>query len=340
MSKLTRLKPPKYERGSSTIYTALFLLISSSFVGIRTVFAHTGQPIAPHDFWNAWNSDFTLLCALELSVGLYLLGVYRLWSRKGINQGIPVWRCVAFLAAIFTLVLALVSPLDALSGALFSAHMVQHLILIFATGPLLLISYFPVGVLWALPRQWAHTLGQKWNQLYLLKKLQQCLKNPKLAWVLFGFAFWVWHIPTFYQAALQSEAIHSFEHVCYLVTGMLFWQVLFRISSLNYANALLAVPYLFSTALHSGILGALMTFSSEPWYPFYSASARLWGLTPIQDQQLAGTIMWLPTGTILAGLSIFYFAAWLRAMETQSKSSEKQVISEASINRYVANDNQ
>jgi putative membrane protein len=315
-----KLKSAMFTRPLQRI--SFLCLVVILFAEVGTVFAHTGQPITPHDFWGAWNNNFYLLLAIEIDLIVYLWGIWQLWHRAGLGHGVPVWRCLSFVGALITLVIALISPLDALSGALFSAHMLQHLILIFGTAPLLLFSDFSVVMLWALPRRWAHTLGHKWNQVNLLNKVWQFMKGPLIAWFLFGAIFWIWHTPAFYQAALQNEMLHAFEHLCFLFSAMLFWRVLFNIS--NYSNYGLALPYLFSTALHSGILGALMTFSTRAWYQVYATSAAAWGLTAIQDQQLAGVIMWIPSGAVLGGLSIFYFALWLRGMERQFKRNQRQ----------------
>jgi putative membrane protein len=99
---------------------------------------------------------------------------------------------------------------------------------------------------------------------------------------------------------------------------MLFWWVLLKPTTQDHVHYGLAIPYLFTTVLHSGVLRALMTFSSQPWYPYYAPLVGSWGLTPLQDQQLAGLIMWIPGGAVFSLLTIGYFAAWLRALEQRS----------------------
>src|SRR5581483_7510554 len=128
------------------------------------VFAHPGQPLAPHDLWTAWNIDLTLLIPLALAAWVYLWGMRNVWQRAGVGRGISVQRGLCFLGASLALVVALVSPLDALSGVLFSAHMVQHLILILVAAPLLVLCDFPLALLWALPRRWAQVLGHRLHE--------------------------------------------------------------------------------------------------------------------------------------------------------------------------------
>jgi putative membrane protein len=137
-------------------------------------------------------------------------------------------------------------------------------------------------------------------------------------WILFALAMWLWHAPLFYQAALRNEIIHTFEHVTFLIAAMLFWWILFRHTQPDHIHYAMTIPFLFLTVLQSSVLGALMTFTSQPWYPYYAGSVAPWGFTPLQDQQLAGLIMWMPGGAIFTLLTILYFAAWLRALEQRS----------------------
>jgi hypothetical protein len=129
-------------------------------------------------------------------------------------------------------------------------------------------------------------------------------------WLLHAVALWIWHVPSLYEAALERESIHALEHACFFVTAALFWWGLTRgrYGRLGYGAA---VVYVFATAMHSGLLGAALTVSPRLWYPIYARSTSAWGLSPIEDQQLAGLIMWIPAGVIFAGVGLAFFAAWL-----------------------------
>ncbi len=185
------------------------------------------------------------------------------------------------------------------------------------------MSDFPLALLWALPRGWARATGGYLTRSVTLSRVWRVISSPLAAWLLFTIALWLWHAPRLYQAALEDEGIHVFEHFVLLSTAMLFWWVLLtpagRRGGERQVRYGLAVLYLFTTTLQSGILGALMTFSSQPWYPYYAPLVAPWGLTPLEDQQLAGLIMWMPGGFILTGLTIAYFAAWLRALEKHTE---------------------
>jgi putative membrane protein len=282
------------------------------------VLAHVGVPLAPHDVWAAWNIAPVLLMPLTMTVIVYLWGVRTVWRRAGTGHGITYLRCACFLGGVLALLVALVSPLDAVSGVLFSAHMAQHLVLMLVVAPLLVMSDFPLALLWALPRRWARWLGPRLNHSHPLSQAWHRLSSPICAWLLFALALWGWHTPALYEAALKSETLHAVEHLGFLATAMLFWWVLIKPTRPTYLHYGMAIPYLFTTVLHSGLLGALMTFTSQPWYPYYAPLVTPWGLTPLQDQQLAGLIMWLPGGAVFTLLTIGYFAAWFRALEQRS----------------------
>jgi putative membrane protein len=283
-----------------------------------SVSPHSGGPLEPHDLWTAWNLDPWLLIPFAVTALIFGWGTRNVWRRAGVGRGINVRHCISFSGGMLALIVALVSPLDAMSNALFSAHMTQHMILMLVCAPLLVMSNFPVAWLAVLPRHKAKTMGQRLNQSRALARVWQLLSGPVSAWLLFAIMLWVWHASRLYEAALLDETIHTLEHLLFLVTAMLFWWVLFKQTTQKHVHYGMAIPYLFMTILHSGILGALMTFASQPWYPYYAPFVRSWGLTPLQDQQLAGLIMWIPGGAIFTLLTIGYFAAWLRALEQRS----------------------
>ncbi len=255
-----------------------------------------------------WNWDGLVLILLELLVGFYVLGVLRQNWRSG--RGIGRGRAAAFAGCIFALFVALISPLDRLAEVLFSAHMVQHVILILIVAPLFILSGFPTAFLWALPRRWSGLLVRGWQRCDAIWRM---LIQPPVAWVIFTVTLWVWHLPVLYEAALHNAAIHSFEHGAFLLTAGLFWWVLLRPFGRKQIQYGINVLYLFTTTLQISALGALLTFSSVPWYPSYATTQT--GLTALGDQQLAGLIMWLPGGVLFVLLASGYFVAWLNATE-------------------------
>ena len=133
--------------------------------------------------------------------------------------------------------------------------------------------------------------------------------------MIFTVTLWTWHFPAFYEAALRNPTIHLLEHTAFLTTAGLFWWILFQPTTRKQVQYGINVLYLFTTLLQSSALGALLTFSSAPWYPTYAAVSTTAGLTPLADQQLAGVIMWLPGGALYILLASGYFIAWLNATE-------------------------
>ncbi|HEX6627089.1 MAG TPA: cytochrome c oxidase assembly protein [Gemmatimonadaceae bacterium] len=284
--------------------------------------AHTGTAVQPHDVWSAWSLEPIVIVGLVLSSVLYAVGVARLW-KKDVGAGIRIWEAAAFAAGLIAAVIALVSPLHALGAVLFSAHMTQHELLISICAPLLIIGRPLIPFLWALPPSWRRRLGgllrdnrvsQAWRTFTL----------PTVAFSLHAIALWVWHLPGPYQSTLNSELMHSLQHVSFLGTALLFWWTILKTrgSELGYGAA---VFYLFATALQTGALGALLTFAPRLWYPAYAATTAPWGLTPLEDQQLGGLIMWIPGSVpyLIAALAIF--ARWLRAAEIRSMRHESNV---------------
>ena len=113
---------------------------------------------------------------------------------------------------------------------------------------------------------------------------------------------WAWHLPGPYQAALRSDGVHALEHASFFITALLFWWVLARPDYRRRLSFGADLIFLFTAAMQSGVLGALITFARQPWYPMHAEPASWWGLTALEDQQLAGLIMWVPA-------SLAYLAA-------------------------------
>ncbi|HEX2644452.1 MAG TPA: cytochrome c oxidase assembly protein [Thermoanaerobaculia bacterium] len=256
-----------------------------------------------------WTWDPVVLPMLALSAGLYLTGLARLWRRAGPGQGIRRWEAAAFGLGWLSLFLALVSPVDTLGDILFSAHMAQHEILMLVAAPLMVLGRPLLVFLWALPPAGRERAG-RWTQTRWVSAGWGALTGPFTVWVIHSLALWIWHLPALYQATLTNEPVHFLQHASFFGSAALFWWVLIhgRYGRLGYG---LAVLYVFTTSLHSGVLGALLTFAPSLWYPIYQERTLRWGLSPLEDQQLAGLLMWVPAGVIFIFLGLALFAAWL-----------------------------
>ena len=298
------------------LVVALLLLFSS----IQTASAHDGQPPAPHDLWNAWNWDPVIILSLVLSAWLYVASQRELRLRAGLRRSVLNWRAISFSAGLIALFLALVSPLDALSAALFSAHMLQHMLLIVIIPPLLLLGVSPASFLLAFASPVQRKLGQWWHRSRWLRAVWRVLTQPIVAWALNVLTVWVWHVPRLYQTALENEALHTVVHLGFVGTSLLFWWTITHAGT-RLGRGDPGILALFTMALQGGLLGALITFAPTPWYTTYALTTQPWGLSPLEDQQLAGAIMWIPVGLIYTVAALILFIthlAWIERKEINS----------------------
>jgi putative membrane protein len=260
-----------------------------------------------------WTWDPLVLGTLAVSAFLYGRGLWRLWRNSEPGRGVRRWEAAAFALGWLTLVVALMSPLDRLSDILFSAHMTQHELLMLVAAPLLVLGRPHLTALWALPlparERVAHAV-----QAPGVRSLWRALTGPFVVLLVHAVARWVWHVPALFEAALRSEAVHAVQHLSFFLTAALFWWALLR-GRYGRAGYGVGVLFVFATAAHTSILGALLTFARSVWYPLYEGRAREWGLGALEDQQLAGLIMWIPSGAIFMALGLALFAAWLGESE-------------------------
>ena len=265
---------------------------------------HPGHVTGPHDLWTAWTFEPLVLVSLAGLAWLYGRGVRELSARSK-GRGIHGWRVVAFAGGLAALVLALLSPVDALSAALFSAHMTQHLLLALVAAPLLALADLPLMLFWGIPAPFRARLGRWWVRRRSLRTAWRVATTPMVALLSHVALLWLWHVPGPYEAALLSEPVHALEHASFLVSGYIYWWVLARRDRRRIAFGP-DLLYLFAGAMQSALLGAVIALSSRLWYPLQGGAAGAWGLTPLEDQQIAGLIMWVPASLIylaaLAGL--------------------------------------
>lgn len=271
-----------------------YLLIDQT----RPVFAHDEGPLTPATLWRSWQWDPFVLATIALGVVLYWRGVRALWQNAGRGRGVTERQVGLFIAGMAVVAFALLSPLAALSDALFSAHMVQHILLMNVAAPLLVWGAQPSILMWAMPQPTRRGLARWWQRRTLLLAGWRLLNQPLAVWTLYAATLWIWHAPVFYQAAVASDLVHFWEHVGFMGSALLFWWVLEQPSSHRAFHVGAAILFLFTTALHSGLLAALLTFAPRPLYPIYAQTVGNWGLRPLADQQLAGVIMWVPVGFV------------------------------------------
>lgn len=207
-----------------------------------------------------------LTIALLLAAGLlYGTGLARLWKKAGRGRGIDHASVACFAAGWLVVAAALLSPLHHLAERLLWAHMVQHELLMVVAAPLLVLGR-PVEA-------WSHVVPFRVPGIF---------SDPVFAWGLHAAAIWAWHVPALFEAAVRDPWLHLAQHASFFLPAAIFWRSVLTPA----ARALPAVLSLFTTMLHTGALGALMTFSRAPWYAGFA----------LEDQQLAGLVMWVPAG--------------------------------------------
>jgi putative membrane protein len=279
-------------------------LLFLTLIAPRMAAAHA---LGSADAGSVFGAEPWVLALLAISLLLYALGYLRLRDRSRAGRPQLARHALMFCGGWLALAIALVGPLDALGAQLFSAHMLQHELLMIVAAPLLVLGR-PLAVwMWALP--WRGALSAAVRHP-LVKLPWNFLTRPAMSWLVHAVALWTWHVPRFFEAALAHESIHAWQHASFLGSALLFWWSALGDGVERPARAG-AMLYLFSTMLHTGALGALLTWSSQPWYPVYAATVADHGYTLLEDQQLGGLIMWVPGGLayVLAGLALA--ARWL-----------------------------
>jgi cytochrome c oxidase assembly factor CtaG len=264
----------------------------------REAWAHAGRAPEPHDLWTAWTFEPAVVAGLALACAIYARGVHALWRSAGRGRGIAPWRVACFGAGLLALVLALVSPIDAVATALFSVHMTQHMLLVVVAAPLILLGDPGTATLWALRIEERRRLGAWWGARRALPALWRVLRLPLVAFTLHVGTLWAWHVPSLYDAAIGNDWVHAAEHASFFLTALLFWYPIADPHPRRRYGVGVATLYLFAAGLQGTLLGALMSFARHPWYLAHYGTTAAWGLTPLEDQQLAGLVMWIPAGLV------------------------------------------
>jgi putative membrane protein len=235
------------------------------------------------------------LTALLLAVALvlYVTGVTRLWRKAGAARGVSLRNAACFAAGWFTLAFALLSPLHHLAEERLWAHMVQHELLMVVAAPLFVLAR-PLEA-WA----WA---SRHAAEPFLA--LRQTFRNAWLAWSVHAAAVLLWHIPAVFGAAVHDPVLHFAQHASFFGSALVFWWSILAPG----AQALPGIASAFTTMLYTGALGALMALSRTPWYAGYA----------LEDQQLAGLVMWVPAGLAYPAAAAVLLGANLSATRSGS----------------------
>ena len=289
--------------------TCLLAVLSLSALTVPAV-AHDGVSTVA----TSWDGGILPLFAILLGAFSYGAAILRLRSQGSRNSFLGGGRVVTTIGGLLALGVALLPPLEPLAHRMLAAHMAQHLLLMLVAAPLLIWGCPARAVISALPRDTRQNLANFWVSSHL-RLLRRVLRRPATAWVAFCGAIAIWHLPAVHHWALEYASLHIVMHVTFLGSGLLFWSAVLEPVGrrrLDYGRAIL---FVFVTALVTGLPGALLSFARQPIYADLAAEIRPWGLSPLEDQQLAGLLMWIPMDLLLFGVAGALFVAWLNAAE-------------------------
>jgi cytochrome c oxidase assembly factor CtaG len=264
--------------------------------------AWTGHPPAGFGAFGAG-----LGVVLVASGALYARGVARLWRKAGVGRGIGVADASRFALGLAVLVAALLSSIDEMAERSFAVHMIEHEMLMIIAAPLLALAR-PLEA-WA----WGLSQGARWRVAALVatpaaRRIGQALSRPVVATAVHALALWLWHLPALFAAAQASPPLHVMQHLCFFGSALAFWWAMFGGPSRVATPVSLAC--LFTTMLHTSVLGALLAFAPAPAFTMFPG-AGVFGLGSLQDQQLGGLIMWVPGGLAYIVAALLVAGTWL-----------------------------
>jgi cytochrome c oxidase assembly factor CtaG len=260
----------------------------------------------------AWNVDPVVIVALLALLGSYLYAIGPLRTRFRLGAPAPRRRVIYFIGGLLLLALVVLSPLDTIGRRyLFSAHAVQLFLLITAVAPLLLAG-LPE---WLVARL---LLREEW------RAATRSLFFPLVAVLAFNGIILLWHIPRLYEASLHNLGLHNLQLLCILLAGMVdWWPLLTPMDRHTRLASPFQILYLGAESLPLDLFGLITIFSRAPFYPTYAAAPRVFGISALLDQQLAGGIIAVPNNIIDFILMSVVFFGWIARMEDEQRARDQ-----------------
>jgi putative membrane protein len=242
--------------------------------------------------FNEWSVPIWLTTSIAVTALIYLRGWFAI--RRTRPSQFTGLRLASFLTGLATLWLAIASPLETFADTSLSVHMVEHLLLMSAVPPLLLLGLPIVPLLRGLPQSVLHILAAPLLRIQSLRALGHWLVTPAVAWLAMNLTFLAWHVPAAYDFALQHERWHAVEHLCFLSTSLLFWwYILLPWPAEKHKRNWGILIYLISADVVNTLLSAFLAFCDRAVYPFYVAHPNPFNISPLEDQVLGAAIMWV-----------------------------------------------
>ncbi len=252
-----------------------------------------------------WTFDPIVIGPIGLTLLLYGWGFRRLAGQRKGFAGRHARSALLFLAGIFTLIMALVSPIHELGEHLFTVHMIEHELVMGVAAPLLVFARPGGLMLWSFSSRTRKAVAPLLGQ-GMMHRGWRWLTSPTVATTFHGLAIWIWHAPPLFDGSVESLALHRLQHVSFLVTAIFFWwAMVWR------AGRGTAAWHLVITMMHTSLLGALIALSPRVLFVAQTRFAPEWGMTALEDQQFAGLLMWVPGGIVYAGAALWMLMIWI-----------------------------
>ena len=259
-----------------------------------------------------WFADPAVIAPLALIVVIYVRR-FREARRESGGRGATWVHALAFAGGMLALFAALVTPIDGLGeDYLFSAHMFQH-VLLGDIAPLLLLLSVSRVILRPVTRR-----------LMGVERALGPLASPITAIVIWLGTMYLWHIPALYDAAIQHPLVHALEHLSFFAAGIaLWWPLVQPIPMRHGLTGLQPLAYIAGAKGGLAALGLVLAWSSTAFYPFYEDAPRIWGLTAVEDQNVAGVIMMVEQSLTLVMVLVWVFVRMLTRSEEEQLRRER-----------------
>jgi putative membrane protein len=259
----------------------------------------------------AWTFEPSVLIGVAALGVLYVLGWRRAHATSSVHK--PGYgRMALFALGLLTILAALVSPIDVLGDQLLLMHMVQHL---------LLLDFAPILLILGLNKVLLRPVTRR---VQSVERRAGFLAHPAFAVLAYAGFMWLWHIPALYDAAVRNTSLHAVEHICFAAAGTLYWwHLLSPIRNRHRLSGMGPVAYMVSTKLLVGTLGIVLAFAPASFYPFYEHHPHYWGLSPSEDQSMAGLLMALEQSIVMGIALVWVFVQMLSESEREAKRQER-----------------
>jgi len=259
----------------------------------------------------AWSFEPGVVLGVFALALLYLKGWRRARAPRE-HHAPSIWRLILFFGGLLAILAALISPVDGLGDQLMLMHMLQHI---------LLLDVAPILMILGLNKLLMRPLTRR---VHAIERRAGYLAHPAVAVLAYAGFMWLWHVPALYDAALRNANLHALEHICFALAGGLYWwHLLSPIRGRMRLGGMGPVLYMVATKLLVGILGIALAFAPSAIYPFYEHHPHYWGLSPREDQNMAGLLMALEQSLVMGTALVFLFVRMLSESEREAQRAER-----------------